>query len=85
MTYKELKEKLEALTEEQLAQEVSVWEEEEPFKELKFIEAATEDFLYDDPQEGCFPRSEILSGDTDIDDWTVAVKEGTVYIWIERK
>ena len=47
MTYKELKEKLNELTEDQLNQEISVMQDDVALKDLTSIEVSEEDYIYE--------------------------------------
>ena len=83
MTYKELKEKLNELTEDQLNQEVKVMQEDTEIKELLSIEVSEEDYIYEReyPFDGCFPISELPGGCDD--DYVVGIKVGTVFLCVD--
>jgi len=84
MTYKELKEKLNKLTEYQLNQEVKVMQEDDLIKGVASIEVSNEDYIYEKeyPSFGCFPKSELNPKD-DEDDYCVCMGSGTVFIYVE--
>lgn len=82
MTYKELKEELEKLTEAQLNQKVRVWGEETMIKDNCRMETAIEDYVYDSEyqEDGCFPRSD---WDGDEENLRIALQAGEVFLWAD--
>jgi len=84
MTYKELKEKLNELTEDQLNQEIMVEQEDMPMMLLTGFFITDEDYIYNKeyPDHGCFPVSE-LDDSEDISDYKIGIKAGTPTLFIQ--
>jgi hypothetical protein len=80
LTYRELKDQLEKLTEEQLDQPAQMWPEERPRIDVHGIEINQEDLYYDmnNPDDGCAPLLEFH--DVDIADIVLGIEVGKVML-----
>ena len=81
LTYKELRDKINTLTEDQLNQKVQFYPEERPIIEVEGFEINKEDLYYDpeNPEDGCAPLTEF---DEDIrQDMIVGIEAGTVMLF----
>lgn len=80
MTWKELKEFCNGLTDEQLSKEVVVWREGDAIGNL--LPSLLEDDYYidsEEPEEGCFPRYEYNGGYPE--NLKLCYKKGTPILW----
>ncbi len=83
ITYAELKERLDALTPEQLAQPV-VWSGDERGGHVEYVWIAEEDWIGDD-HESALARSEVTRQklEEDYEDARVIIPVGTVHLMVD--
>jgi hypothetical protein len=80
LTYRELRDKLNTLTEDQLDQKAQMWPDERPVIEISGIEINKEDLYYDmeNPDDGCAPRADF--DDVDNPDIVLGIRSGLVML-----
>lgn len=83
MTWKELKDKISQMTEEELQQEVVVWGEDFSIKHDCTLVKSEENQYYNDIWGGdcCYPESELEKEDLTAHGTVLSCKEGQYYIF----
>lgn len=82
MTWKELKDKLDNLTPDQLDMDVQAWGESLPLTTASF-HIASENQYFDNDWDYCCPESEIDDADFESPTLRIIAKAGEPYLWVD--
>lgn len=82
MTYKELKEKLNALSEDELNQCVKIWGEDINLSACS-VDECDEDQYYNPCWDSCELESSLSEEDLSDPDTRLEIKKGTFYLYVE--